>query len=280
VSRPVLARASLVALAVASASLWPGGLARATENDPCLSAPVEGQELQKAGRLIEAHARFVTCGSKSCPAEIVQDCSRWVSEVEAATPSIVVEARDGQGHELSDVRVSIDGQPAVSPGALAILLDPGVHKFVFLRSGYPDVVDQAVLHEGEKNRPVLATYPSPKAAGGAPSGADAGVSRPVPAAAWVSSGISVAGFALFATFGALGLSERNSDHCNTGCDQSQKSDVDVKYTVADVGLGVGVVALGVAAWQFFARPSAPPSTSAVRVSPTRGGGAAAWETRF
>jgi hypothetical protein len=254
--------------AIGSLGLASGGSvhARADEGEACLSAPVEGQELQKAGKLIEAHARFVVCASKSCPAEIVQDCARWASQVDEATPSVAIAVRDALGHELGDVLVSIDGLPPARPGALAIPLNPGLHRFVFVRAGHADVVDEAVLHEGEKNREVVATYPSPSV----PS-PDAGVgkapssefSRPVPLSAWVAGSVTVAGLAVFGTFGALGLAARNEYGCASGCTQAQKSEVDTKYTVADVGLGVGVVALGVAAWQFFARPTVP-RTSAVR----------------
>jgi hypothetical protein len=277
-------RASVGALAALALLAWPAREARSDENDECLKAPVEGQQLQRDGKLIDAHDRFVKCASRSCPPEIVQDCTRWAREVDEATPSVVVAARDAQGHELTDVLVSIDGAAPTQGGARAIPLDPGPHKFVFVRTGHAEIVDQAVLHEGEKNREVVATYPSPVSSKleNEPR-APLPLSRPVPVLVWVAGGVSVAAFAVFGTFGALGVSERSADHCGppSGCPQSEKSVVDTKFIVADVGLGVGVVALGVAAWQFFARPSIPRQGAAiVDFHAVSGGGVATLGGRF
>jgi hypothetical protein len=115
-------------------------------------ALVEGQELQKAGKRLEARDRFALCGRSTCPAEIVQACARWSREVEDALPSVVVAARDRQRHDLTDARVPIDGKPGVDVSARAIPLDPGPHRFTFQQTGSPDVEQQALLRDGEKNR--------------------------------------------------------------------------------------------------------------------------------
>jgi hypothetical protein len=275
-------RACLATLAAFALLAWPASEARSDESDECLKAPVDGQQLQRDGKLIDAHDRFVQCASKSCPPEIVQDCTRWAREVDEATPSVVVAARDARGHELTDVLVSIDGAAPTQGGARALPLDPGPHKFVFVRSGHPDIVDQAVLHEGEKNREVVATYPS-LASSKLEDEPRARLSRPVPVLVWVAGGVSVAAFAVFGTFGALGVSERSADHCAppVGCPSSEKSEVDTKFIVADVALGVGVVALGVTAWQFFARRSIPQQSGAVvDFHAVPGGGVATLGGRF
>jgi hypothetical protein len=262
---------------VFGATLLPLRTARADENDVCLSAPVDGQKLQKAGKLLDAHARFVTCASQTCPAEIVQDCTRWASEVDQATPSVALAARDAEGHELTDVLVSIDGAAPATTGSRAIPLDPGIHTFTFKRPGRGDVIQQATLHEGEKNREIVATYWPPPGTLAMPRAS----SRPIPATVWIAAGVSTAGFALFGTFGALGVGARSVDRCATGCSPSQNSDVQTKFDVADVSLGIGVAALGVAAWQFFARPPVD-SRGAARVAliPVPGGGFATLGTRW
>jgi len=119
------------------------------------------------------------------------------------------------------------------------------------------------------------------------------IERPVPVAAWVVAGTSVAAFAFFGTFGALGVSERSADGCATGCPSAQKTEVDTKFVVADIALATGVVALGAAAWIYLARPTItvpvrtvgrghrdPSGTTWLDVRPAPGGGIAAVSGTF
>jgi len=268
---------AVAVLILASVTLAPWARAQADETDVCLSAPVDGQRLQKAGKLLDAHTRFVTCASKTCPAEIVQDCTRWATEVEAATPTVALGARDENGRELVDVAVSIDGAPPSAIGALAIAVDPGLHTFTFKRGGHEDLVESGVLREGEKNREMVVRYmpPAPRQVPDVTT-----QSRPVPASVWIAGGVSVAGLALFGAIGALGVSTRATDHCATGCSAAQNSDVQTKFDIADVSLGVGVAALGVAAWQFFARPTVLHPVARVDVEAVPGGGVATFNVRW
>jgi hypothetical protein len=258
--------------------------------DPCMSAPVEGQKLQRAGKLLQALDRFGQCARNSCPREIVQDCTGWAEAVEHAVPSVVAAARDAQGRDLIDVQVAIDGQPAVPLTARAIELDPGPHHFVFSTAGNANVERDALLREGEKNREILATFgvvataavsPAPAP----PPPADVETDRPVPLGAWIAGGVAVAAFGVFGVAGAIGVSERSSDGCGSasGCPASQKSGVDSLFRVADVGLGVGVVALGVATWLYLTRPSVAPGGSpsaAFDLRPQPGGAVATFGATF
>jgi hypothetical protein len=269
-------------LVVASVVLFPS-VAAASDPQPadaCYSAPVEGQTLQRAGKLLDARERFAACARNTCPREIVSDCTRWLGEVEAATPSVVVAAVDRQHRDAVDARVSIDGKPAVGVTAFAIEVDPGHHTFVFRRDGSPDVAIDLLLRQGEKNREVAATFDS--SAGSAPEAVPAtAVVRPVPGSAWAAAAVGVLGLASFGAFGALGVGQRGSDHCDTGCGPSQKNGVDSKFVAADVSLGVAAVGFGVATWLFFARAPAQRPASALldfRVLP--GGGFASVGSRF
>lgn len=251
--RPVGVLVALVALATAG----PPAIARADDADACLQAPVEGQKLQREGKLLRARERFAACARQTCPAEIVQDCTRWTRQVEDALPSIVVAARDGAGRDVLDVRVAIDGEAPVPTTARALDLDPGAHKLVFSRDGSAPVDKDVFVREGEKNREVVATFanlvpapPPPEPPPPVP------FERPIPTAAWIVGGVGVLGVVSFTTFGILGVSERSSHHCDVGCATSDKEAVDTKFRVADVSLAVGVIALGIATWIFLARPTA------------------------
>ena len=160
---PPRRRAGVLLVAVAVA-LGVGRSAIAQDNDPCLTAPVAGQEAQRAGRLLDARTQFAVCGQPKCPAEIVADCTRWARAVEEALPTVVVGAKDPSGRDLVDASVSVDGKPGVGVDARAIAVDPGEHRFVFHRNGAPDVEQRVLLREGEKNRPVIVTLVVPGAA--------------------------------------------------------------------------------------------------------------------
>ena len=64
---------SAVVLALVLAFATP---ARAEDDatEACLSAHTEGQRAQKAGRLLEARARFLSCSAASCPDLAKQQC--------------------------------------------------------------------------------------------------------------------------------------------------------------------------------------------------------------
>lgn len=258
----------------------PSAAADSAPVDPCFAAPVEGQKLQREGKLLEARERFAFCARDTCPSVIVGDCARWMSDVEAASPSVVALARDAQHHDVLDVHVSIDGKPPVDLTSRAISLDPGAHRLVFQHPGSPDAAVDVMLREGEKNREVAAMFDTGAVAVSPPREAP-GVERPVPASAWIAGGVGVLGLASFATFGALGVSARGSDHCDTGCTQSQKDAVDSKYLIANISLGVGVVALGAAAWFYFTRPATErPASAFVDVRALPGGGFAVIGSKF
>ncbi len=258
-------RSLLVAVAVASAVGSSMSTARADGSDRCLSAPVEGQKLQKAGKLLDARDRFATCATNTCPAEVVENCMRWLRQVDDELPSVVVAARDPKGRDLTDVRVSVDGQPATDMSTRAVRLDPGQHTFVFRQSGSADQEQQVILRDGEKNRQVVATFgvlpgaPMPRL--------HPGTDRPIPAGAWVAGGLGAVGLVAFAVFGTLGVAQRAANHCDTGCAQAEASAVDSKYLVANVSLGLGVAALAVATVLYLARPTVEaPSSAAISSS--------------
>ncbi len=276
---------TLVAAAGCTALLGWGHDVRA--DDACMTAPVQGQQLQRAGKLLAARQRFAACARKACPAEIVQDCTQWAQQVASALPSVALAARDAAGNDLTDVRVSIDGQADAGMTARAVELDPGKHRFVFRRQGSPDATVDVLLREGEKDRPIGATFgvpaePPPPAPAAPPADEPRDASsRPVPLGAWIAGGIGVLGFVGFGAFGGIGVSDRSASGCDTGCSSSQKDRVDTELRVADISLGVGVVGLGVATVLFLTRPSAAESAAVLLdVRPAPGGGLATLGARF
>jgi hypothetical protein len=280
--------ASLLALLASVAVTSHLHSAKAAE-DACLSAPVDGQKLRRADKLIEAHDRFTTCARKTCPARIVQECTRWLHEVDDILPSIVAAARDGRGADLLDVRLSVDDQPPADIGPRAIPLNPGPHKLVFHREGMPDIAEDVLLREGEKNREVTATFKAPEPPPPPPAPPPPPtpvIVRPVPVAVWVLGGVTVVGGAGFATFAALGVTERGRDCAAAGCTQSQKDSIETKFRIGDISLAVGAVALVTGTVLFLVRPKVekPATLGYLGLSPEvlleRRGGVVVLGTRF
>lgn len=254
---------------------WPLAVAalllagKASAADACLDAPVQGQKLQRAGRLLAAREKFAACAQKACPAEIVRDCTGWMQDATRAMPSIVAAARDASGADVLDTTLSIDGSAAAPLGARAIELDPGLHHLLFHRPGAADVVRDVVLREGEKDRQILVTFeeaasaPIPRPSAPPVQAPSPSPSRPVPASVWIAGGVGLAAMTTFGIVGALGVARRGDDHCDTGCSAPEKSAVDGEFLAADISLGVGVVALGIATWLYVAREPVPAPLAAV-----------------
>jgi hypothetical protein len=131
----------------------------------CLDANAKAQELRRAGRLREARVQLALCTASSCPAVVRGDCGQWLTEVDAALPSIVFEAKDGDGGDLSAVKVTMDGAALIEKlDGSPIAVDPGEHRFVFEASGKPRVEKRVVVSQGQKGRRERVTLGAPTAA--------------------------------------------------------------------------------------------------------------------
>lgn len=250
----------LVALAV---SMLP---ARASALEPgaqCLQASEKGQDARERGALRAARAHFVACAADSCLKTMRVDCARWLDELETSIPTIVVGARDGSGADLFDVRVKVDGEPVEDVQAgRPIVLDPGPHVVRFERGKAPLLEVREVkvlLRTGERNRSVVATMTGRE--GPRDTDRDEGSSRrasSVPTASWIFGGIGVLALGSFGTFAVLGAQEkaRLRTTCSPGCSDTEVSTLRTDYLVADISLGVGIVALGLATY-FLLTKSGP-----------------------
>lgn len=226
----------------------------------CADAYTQTQILRKAGKLRAAEKSTFECTQAACPDFIKSACSKWGSEIQAATPTIVVSAKDAQGNDLTDVSVTFDGQRLVNRlTGLAIAVDPGQHVLRFEHAGDKPVDQKILISEGEKARVVKVTFgskPPGAVQGAAPVGGEtASTGSGTRALAYVLAGVGAVGLGGFAYFGLTGKSEENSvraSNCAPNCSSSQIDPIKTKYVLADVSLGVGVVSLGLATYFFFA----------------------------
>ena len=135
------------------AVLLGGSTARSAEpaKQQCVEANDAAQDLRQAHKLRQAREKLILCSATSCPGIVREDCVQRLSEVDAAMPSIIFEAKDAAGNEVVAVSVTMDGQPfADKVDGTPRQLDPGEHRFVFNALGLPPIEKVVVVREGSK----------------------------------------------------------------------------------------------------------------------------------
>lgn len=254
----------------------------------CLTAAEHAQSLRRAGSLRDARSELIACSASSCPRAVRIDCTRWLSEVESAQPSVVVEVRDARGADLLDVSVAVDGVlQRRSLDGMAIPVDPGTRTLRFEAPGRDSVQQTLVVREGDKNRAVsIVMKRHGEESGAAPKPpVTAPVAPPVaqpvapplppparpgpPLAAFLVAGAGVLAVGGGVVLWARGVGERNDlrEQCASAA-SCQSGDIDAaktKLVVGDVLVGVGVLALAASLW--LAIRGTAPSSSVVTVGP-------------
>jgi hypothetical protein len=184
-------------------------------------------------------------------------------------PSVVLAAHDSSGNDARDVRVTLDGEPLVDRlDPHAIPIDPGEHTFRFQRGDGAAVEQRVTIREGERARLLSVTLDRPAVA---PPRTEAGVqdsgrepaATPRPSvAAYVIGAFGLVALGSFAYFGISGRADYlDLEHsCSPHCSSAQVAPGRNKLIVADISLGVSVLALGTAAYLLFARSTPAPKT--------------------
>lgn len=264
------------ALFILLSALLTSSASFATEPAPadkavCADSYRDAQVHRNAGRLRSARERLLVCASDQCPSVLQPDCTRWLTEVEAALPSVTFAAIGREGRDVTDVRVSIDGEVlSETLDGKSIPLDPGSHTVRFERAGEAPVEKTIIVREGEKARVVSATWEEEPAAL-PPTPPPRQRSGP-PVSAWVLGGVGVSAVGAFAALAIDGMNRRSAleKSCFGSCQQEQVDSIKTQLAVADAALGVGLVSLGVSAVLFLSGrgPSeeAAPKTSGARPS--------------
>lgn len=232
---------AIAALALPLAAPAP---ARADDVEACASASEKGQELRDQGELRAARDLFVECAASLCPAIVRKDCAAWMSQVDERLPTVAIRARDAEGRDVSDVRVSIDGEVlAERLDGRALAVDPGTRTLRFARAGAPEVTQTLLLREGEKGRLVDVVLGAP------PPRPERAFS--VPASGWALGGVSVAAFGVGVGFGVSAKTAvddmRAPGGCAPYCEPARVDGARRDMIVANVLIGVGAAALGTAA---------------------------------
>ncbi len=158
-------RRVLLAAAVSTCVLFPSPAAQAgnPRSNACVDEYVNGQKLHRDRRLIEAREALSRCAQDPpCKGFIVDDCARWLGEVEAQLPAVVPVAMDQVGNARSDVHVWMDGvllAEAIDGGSKDV--NPGPHTFTFEASTGEKVERKILVPEGDKALRVVVRFPAP-----------------------------------------------------------------------------------------------------------------------
>lgn len=290
------ASSSHIALSVliAAAVVIPAQPAAADDKQACLEAYDGAQTLRQGNDLVGAREQLLVCARNVCPGILRNDCTQWLSEVDASMPTIVLSVKDASGNDLVDVTVTVDGKPFVTQiDGRAVSVNPGVHTFRFEVEGEEPVEERIVIHEAAKNRTVTVKIGGEKT--DTPKGGDTGGAVSVdtdtagkpPVAAYVLGGVGLLGLGAFAYFGTQFDSKLDDmDSCKPNCPQSDADDASSTRTLAFVSAGVGVVSLGVATYLFLSAPSSEEAAAQsarlprVDVIPMQGGALGTVGARF
>jgi hypothetical protein len=242
----------------------------------CPSASEEGQRLRDKNKYTDARAMFRACSQPTCPAIVRKDCTKWLSELEETQPTVVIAAQDAAGADLAAVKVLVDDRLVASRvDGSSIPVDPGEHALRVEAPGHAPVTQRLIVRVSEKNRLVRVVFQDGAAAApvGPPKPSPATQPQPAespaagpPVAAIVLASVGVVALGSFAYFGLTSKSDLSNlrSECAPFCDQSRLDDVKSRMRIADVSLGVGIVALGVATVLFVTRGGSKPATTAAR----------------
>jgi hypothetical protein len=260
----------------------------------CVKANAHAQALFRDGKLAAARAELMTCGNPACPELVRDDCAQRLDEVERAQPTVLFDARDGDGHDLVAVRVTMDGQPLTDRLEGKVLrVDPGAHTFTFTVEGQPTVTQTFVLKEGERDRReriVIGqpTAPTPAATTPAPSSSMSTTPAETPSTGLGSkriiglglAGAGVVGLGVGTAFGLMASSAWSSaksacggdvGHCNNvSSATSYKNTTNTDGTISTVGFVAGGALLAVGGVLFLLGGHREASTTGVTVVPAIG----------
>jgi hypothetical protein len=125
----------------------------------CTTLAEDAQRLRAGGKLLEAREKLMACSTPECPQVVRADCARWASEVLEATPTIVIDLKDGDGKDTFDAKVFVDGRPVADRiDGRPIAIDPGPRTVRVERPDGMKGSQKIVAKENAKGRVVMMVF--------------------------------------------------------------------------------------------------------------------------
>jgi len=217
----------------------------------CADAYEGAQRKRALGQLLAAREASSFCAQADCPELLRKDCRDWTSQLNDSLPSIVVDARAADGSPLANLAIELDGATSLSADGRAYAVDPGRHELLLSGPGLRTRQQQITVLVGLREQIVRVTLdPSEPARR----------SFQVPRASYALGGVGVLALGGFTFFAVSGKSLENQlQECKPACAESRRAPIERDYLIADVSLGVGLVALGLSAWRVLSANQARPA---------------------
>ena len=134
-----------------------------TSTADCLLASDASIKYDNQHRLRAERTQLLLCAAAGCPVDIRKECARRVDEVNAAIPTIIFEARDSSGNDLTDVKLTMDQEVIADRlEGIPVSVDPGPHTFSFEAARHVTAQKKVVIRQGQKNRTELIVFEGPR----------------------------------------------------------------------------------------------------------------------
>ena len=193
----------------------------------CIDANGQAQVELKAGHLRAAERALQSCAVRACPTQVRKDCAGRLDALLPRIPTLVIEAKDPTGNDVTAVSVRVDGELLTERlDGTAIELDPGEHHFTFEANDASPVVRTIVIREGEVARrekvvigkaPVVQIERDPASPPASVRAASADPGKGQRTAGLVVGGVGVVGLVAGAIFAGVASSKWASSkgYCST-----------------------------------------------------------------
>jgi hypothetical protein len=279
---PRRAAALTVALgAVGLASAAPAAAAPPSTPE-CLMASDASLRADAAHALRSERTQLLVCASATCPTDVRKECIRRIEEVTLEMPTILFEARDGDGSDISAAKVTMDGEELADRlDGVPLAVDPGPHAFVFETPNRPPVERRLVVRVGEKGRvesitfsgpPLVPPLEAPFALTSLPAAPSSDFDAQK-AMSFVVLGIGVGGLGVGTVFGLMAMSKRDDAEracpglCSnpSGVDMWSDAKTDGNMSTVTFIAGGVLAATGIVLWA--TAPGSPASRAQVGMGP-------------
>lgn len=270
-----------------------GALKRYQAAHQIMGVPTTGIEVArsqaKLGRLVEARAIAIEVANSpvaprepSVFAEARLEAGKLAEQLEARIPSVVVTIGP-EGVTTASAKIEDSRLPQAALG-LPIKVNPGPHTLEVSATGYLTETLQFTVAESEQRNlavtltlaPNVATPPPPTTNTPAPNqpAADVTTSEPSRTLTYVAFGVAGASLLVGGGAGVYSLMKTNdakADFCNGNtCSEGARSELEGARTyawVANIGIGIGVLAAGYGVYTLLFNGDDEPATSARPVPP-------------
>jgi hypothetical protein len=235
----------VAAISIVCTSSSPSAFAGSADDDRCVASAERGQRERDEGRLVESRVLFSSCGGPSCPIVVQRDCLRWLAEVNARIPSIVVSVKDPADKDIVDGEIFVDGRPlAAANRGREHLVDPGKHLVVAKRAGWSDTSEEIVVGERERGRNVRLVMTGHVASPEQPARLVRPAARRVPMLTWILGGAAFVAGGSWAYLHVRATDETDTLRatCGLSCPKDAVDDAFFLVDASYVSLGIGVAA--------------------------------------